>query len=125
MVLVGAAAILGYPVHPDTVTDSSPTCHRGLLLVTEVIEVQPVDQPTARRVGDDHLRPSDASGGAAICGHHFIATRPEVGIDGLMPDPDATPTGRTELSFEVSDIPAEIDDLKRRGVAFADYDLPG
>jgi catechol 2,3-dioxygenase-like lactoylglutathione lyase family enzyme len=43
----------------------------------------------------------------------------------LMPDPGATPTGRTELSFEVSDIAAEINDLERRGVAFADYDLPG
>jgi len=43
----------------------------------------------------------------------------------LMPAPDATPTGRTELSFEVSDIGAEIRDLQARGVHFADYDLPG
>jgi catechol 2,3-dioxygenase-like lactoylglutathione lyase family enzyme len=43
----------------------------------------------------------------------------------LMPQPDATPTGRTELSFEVADIVAEIRDLGSRGVTFADYDLPG
>ena len=43
----------------------------------------------------------------------------------LMPDPEATPTGRTEISFEVSDIAAEIADLGERGVTFADYDLPG
>ena len=43
----------------------------------------------------------------------------------LMPGPDATPTGRTELSFEVPDIVAEIRNLEQRGVAFADYDLPG
>lgn len=43
----------------------------------------------------------------------------------LMPGEDATPTGRTELSFEVADIVAEIRDLEGRGVSFADYDLPG
>ena len=43
----------------------------------------------------------------------------------LMPDPGATPTGRTEMSFEVSDIAAEIRDLGQRGVVFADYDMPG
>ncbi len=43
----------------------------------------------------------------------------------LMPGPDATPTGRTELSFEVADVVAEIRDLEERGVTFADYDLPG
>lgn len=43
----------------------------------------------------------------------------------LMPGPDAESTGRTELSFEVPDISAEIKDLESRGVSFADYDLPG
>lgn len=43
----------------------------------------------------------------------------------LMPGPDATPTGRTELSFEVPDIVAEIGNLEQSGVTFADYDLPG
>lgn len=43
----------------------------------------------------------------------------------LMPGPDATPTGRTESSFEVSDIVSEIAELEGNGVTFADYDLPG
>lgn len=43
----------------------------------------------------------------------------------LMPAVDSTPTGRTELSFEVSDIVAEITALQQRGVTFADFDLPG
>ena len=43
----------------------------------------------------------------------------------LMPSTDVKPTGHTELSFEVADIVAEIGELTRRGVEFADYDLPG
>jgi catechol 2,3-dioxygenase-like lactoylglutathione lyase family enzyme len=43
----------------------------------------------------------------------------------LMPSPDATPTGRTELSFEVADLVTELRKLEERGVVFADYDLPG
>jgi catechol 2,3-dioxygenase-like lactoylglutathione lyase family enzyme len=43
----------------------------------------------------------------------------------LMPSSEAKPTGNTELSFEVGDIVAEIEELRRRGVRFADYDLPG
>jgi catechol 2,3-dioxygenase-like lactoylglutathione lyase family enzyme len=43
----------------------------------------------------------------------------------LMPSSEVKPTGSTELSFEVGDIIAEIDELSRRGVQFADYDLPG
>jgi len=43
----------------------------------------------------------------------------------LMPSPEAQPTGNTELSFEVEDILAEIEELSRHGVQFADYDLPG
>jgi catechol 2,3-dioxygenase-like lactoylglutathione lyase family enzyme len=43
----------------------------------------------------------------------------------LMPGSSVEPTGRTELSFEVGDIVAEIRDLAGRGVTFAEYDLPG
>ena len=43
----------------------------------------------------------------------------------LMSDPDARASGRTELSFEVTDIDDEIRDLEERGVTFEDYDLPG
>ncbi|HET7305634.1 MAG TPA: VOC family protein [Segeticoccus sp.] len=42
----------------------------------------------------------------------------------LMPDADATPSGRTELSFEVDDITGAIKDLEGQGILFADYDLP-
>jgi catechol 2,3-dioxygenase-like lactoylglutathione lyase family enzyme len=42
----------------------------------------------------------------------------------LMPGSETAPTGRTELSFEVPDIVAEIRNLEQRGVVFADYDLP-
>jgi catechol 2,3-dioxygenase-like lactoylglutathione lyase family enzyme len=38
--------------------------------------------------------------------------------------PDAKPSPNTAMSFEVSDIAAEIADLQSRGVAFEDYDLP-
>ncbi len=43
----------------------------------------------------------------------------------LMPGSEAMPTGKTEISFEVSDIVAEIAELEDNGVEFADYDLPG
>jgi len=42
----------------------------------------------------------------------------------LMPDP-GRPRRVAPMSFEVSDIAAEIRDLGHRGVIFADYDLPG
>jgi hypothetical protein len=40
------------------------------------------------------------------------------------PSPGAQ-SRRTALSFEVADIRGEIRELERRGVSFADYDLPG
>lgn len=43
----------------------------------------------------------------------------------LMPDAEAKPSGRTEMSFEVADITAAMRDLEAEGVTFADYDLPG
>ena len=44
---------------------------------------------------------------------------------GLLPAESGAQSGRTALSFEVSDIRGEMRELERRGVAFADYDLPG
>ncbi|KQW48910.1 hypothetical protein ASC77_09325 [Nocardioides sp. Root1257] len=38
--------------------------------------------------------------------------------------PDAHPSPNTAMSFEVSDIAAEVADLESRGVRFEDYDLP-
>ena len=43
---------------------------------------------------------------------------------GLMPAEAGAQSKHTVLSFEVTDIAAEIGDLERRGVTFADYDLP-
>jgi catechol 2,3-dioxygenase-like lactoylglutathione lyase family enzyme len=38
--------------------------------------------------------------------------------------PDFNPSPNTAMSFEVSDIAAEVADLESRGVRFEDYDLP-
>lgn len=43
----------------------------------------------------------------------------------LFPRPGGTKAEHTALSFKVSDIRAAIRELERRGVQFADYDLPG
>lgn len=43
----------------------------------------------------------------------------------LFPRPGGTKAEHTALSFRVDDIRSAIKDLERRGVQFADYDLPG
>lgn len=43
----------------------------------------------------------------------------------LFPKPEGTKADHTAISFQVADIAAAIRELKGRGVAFADYDLPG
>jgi len=43
----------------------------------------------------------------------------------LFPKPEGTKAEHTALSFRVDDIGAAVRDLESRGVAFADYDLPG
>lgn len=43
----------------------------------------------------------------------------------LFPKPEGTKAEHTALSFKVADIRAAIAELKGRGVAFDDYDLPG
>jgi catechol 2,3-dioxygenase-like lactoylglutathione lyase family enzyme len=43
----------------------------------------------------------------------------------LFPKAEGTRAEHTALSFRVPDIRAAIRDLESRGVAFADYDLPG
>lgn len=43
----------------------------------------------------------------------------------LFPKPEGTQARHTALSFRVADIVAAIHTLVSRGVAFADYDLPG
>ena len=43
----------------------------------------------------------------------------------LFPRPEGTKAEHTALSFKVDDIRSAIEELKGRGVSFADYDLPG
>jgi catechol 2,3-dioxygenase-like lactoylglutathione lyase family enzyme len=43
----------------------------------------------------------------------------------LFPKPEGTKAEHTALSFKVDDIGAAVRELESRGVAFADYDLPG
>jgi catechol 2,3-dioxygenase-like lactoylglutathione lyase family enzyme len=43
----------------------------------------------------------------------------------LFPKPDGTKAEHTAISFRVADIAASIAELKRAGVVFEDYDLPG
>jgi hypothetical protein len=80
-VYVEAGSFVGAPVHPDAVTYGSPASDRCLVLVTVVVEIQGVDEPTLRRVGHDYLRPSDTSSGAEIGGHENRASWPKLCID--------------------------------------------
>jgi catechol 2,3-dioxygenase-like lactoylglutathione lyase family enzyme len=43
----------------------------------------------------------------------------------LFPKPEGTRATHTALSFRVADIGKAVAELSARGVAFADYDLPG
>jgi len=43
----------------------------------------------------------------------------------LFPKPEGTQATHTALSFRVDDIRRAVAELEGRGVAFADYDLPG
>jgi catechol 2,3-dioxygenase-like lactoylglutathione lyase family enzyme len=43
----------------------------------------------------------------------------------LFPKPDGTQATHTAVSFKVEHIGAAVGELERRGVRFADYDLPG
>ena len=43
----------------------------------------------------------------------------------LFPKPEGTQADHTAISFRVHDIAASIEQLKRAGVVFEDYDFPG
>lgn len=43
----------------------------------------------------------------------------------LFPKPEGTRATHTAVSFRVADIGQAVAELEERGVAFADYDLPG
>jgi catechol 2,3-dioxygenase-like lactoylglutathione lyase family enzyme len=92
-----------------------------MLTGTQVTCMLPVkDLARARRFYEDSLR-LEAIGqrpdGKFVyrCGGTEIA---------LFPKPEGTKAEHTALSFAVPDIRAAIAELKGRGVAFEDYDLP-
>ena len=79
------------------------------------------DMARARRFYESQLRLEPAGekpDGKVVyrCGGTEIA---------LFPKPEGTKAEHTALSFRVADIGAAVRDLESRGVAFADYDLPG
>src|SRR5215475_1967486 len=43
----------------------------------------------------------------------------------LYPTPNAGTSRASQAFWQVDDVDREIDDLKRRGVRFEDYDIPG
>jgi len=43
----------------------------------------------------------------------------------LFPKPEGTKADHTAISFRVDDIAASIEEMKRAGVKFEDYDFPG
>jgi predicted enzyme related to lactoylglutathione lyase len=43
----------------------------------------------------------------------------------LFPKPEGTKADHTAISFRVADIAASIEELKRAGVVFENYDFPG
>jgi len=47
------------------------------------------------------------------------------GVLALFPKPEGTKADHTAISFQVPDIAASIQELKRAGVVFEDYDFPG
>lgn len=88
-------------------------------MTTTMLPVSDVDR-AARFYGDtlglhpkatgvDGSRIFDAGNGDAI---------------GLMPAESGAQSKHTVLTFEVTNVATEIRDLERRGVTFADYDLP-
>lgn len=108
---------------PEDAHEQGPAQEVGLLsecVVTTILQVSqagPAVEFYRDRLGLDHLgRNSEGQEIFALGGGSSLA---------LVPGPEATPTGRTELSFEVTDVTAQIRDLAQRGVTFADYDLPG
>ena len=62
--------------------------------------------------------------GFAADGNFVFACAGEATI-ALIQKPDGTQAEHTAISFEVSDVVAEVKELEKRGVVFEDYDLPG
>ena len=87
--------------------------------VTTMLPVKDMDRARGFYEGCLGLRPSGFSPDGK-----FIYT---VGGStlALFPKPEGTKADHTAISFRVEDIAASIEEMKRAGVKFEDYDFPG
>jgi len=87
--------------------------------VTTMLPVKDLDRARAFYEGSLGLKPSGLKPDGK-----FVY---EVGgsILALFPKPEGTKADHTAISFQVADIEASIQELKRAGVVFEDYDFPG
>jgi catechol 2,3-dioxygenase-like lactoylglutathione lyase family enzyme len=93
-----------------------------MLNTAQVTAMLPVkDLERARRFYEQQL---GFEGGAARSDGKFAYRCGGTEI-ALFPRPGGTKAEHTALSFKVNDIRGAIRELERRGVQFADYDLPG
>ncbi|HEY0453721.1 VOC family protein [Actinophytocola sp.] len=88
-------------------------------MITTMLPVTDVER-AGRFYGDTlglHQRATGADGSVSFDAGNGDAI-------GLLPAEAGAQSAHTTITFEVSDIRGEIRDLERRGVRFADYDLP-
>ncbi|NEE02813.1 VOC family protein [Phytoactinopolyspora halotolerans] len=88
--------------------------------ITTILPVTDMSRATA--FYRDTLGLQDA--GEAPDGSHAFRTTAGGSVQ-LLPAEAGAQTKHTVLTFEVTDMPAEIADLESRNVAFLDYDEPG
>jgi catechol 2,3-dioxygenase-like lactoylglutathione lyase family enzyme len=89
-------------------------------LVTTILPV--MDMSRAREFYERKLGLKPV--GFAADGNFVFACAGEATI-ALIQKPHGTQAEHTAISFEVSDVLAEVKELETRGVVFEDYDLPG
>jgi catechol 2,3-dioxygenase-like lactoylglutathione lyase family enzyme len=87
--------------------------------VTTMLPVKNIDRARAFYEGCLGLRP----GGLRPDGKFVYAVGGSTLA--LFPKPEGTKADHTAISFRVADIAASIEELKRAGVVFEDYDFPG
>jgi catechol 2,3-dioxygenase-like lactoylglutathione lyase family enzyme len=87
--------------------------------VTTMLPVKDLDRARAFYEGSLGLKPSGLRPDGKfvyLVGGSILA---------LFPKPEGTKADHTAISFQVADIEASIQELKRAGVVFEDYDFPG
>lgn len=90
--------------------------HASVTTILPVIDLQRAREFYERRLG---LKPL----GLKADGKFEFATAG--GVIALIPKPGGTKAEHTAISFQVPDILKTIDALKRNGIMFDNYDLPG